>query len=371
MPALSSIIGGSIRVEVCNNQDDDCDGIADEGLPKFCDLPHGVKDKTLCEEPDETKCDGKDDDCDGTVDEGLQNRCGKCGAEPRRDLRRRRQRLRRQDRRRQQRRQLRQRRRQLRMKGMLECVGGGPNAAARSPRHRDLRLPGQRLRRHGRRGRRRRAVRRRALHRLQCVTHCTANDEFVPTCPAGLAPTCQDIGECLCVQNNCDAKKCAGSQLERDGEVACAPHNDTSVTACGVSAGECTARCDGVHLRRRPRSATSDTVAASRTTAAARLQGRRAVRCGQGRVRDGSPHRREVPRTDRPAAPAAASRAAQASLRRRRALRLGSLHEGRVRGRDVRLGQDLHRRSLPEGHVRRREVGLGAELRAGERRVHA
>jgi hypothetical protein len=245
VPALSTIIAGSIRVETCNNADDDCDGVADEGVPKFCDKPHGIKSTTLCEEPDESKCDGKDDDCDGTVDEGLLNRCGACGEEPaeacdgvdndcdgRTD--------------------------ESTAAGAcgsevgncapgtLQCVGGALECRGEVPPSAETcdcsdddcdgsvdEDPDGSLCGGGR------------CVGCKCITHCEPNDEFEPTCPAGLAPDLQENGECLCVQDNCDARRCGETMLERDGEVACAPDSD-DVGTCLCRAGECTARCDGV-----------------------------------------------------------------------------------------------------------------------------
>ena len=83
--------------EVCDGQDNDCDGVVDEevaGVGEAC----GPGDDTVCG-PGETACvagelvceglveraeevcDGEDNDCDGDVDEGLLNRCGTCGDE--------------------------------------------------------------------------------------------------------------------------------------------------------------------------------------------------------------------------------------------------------------------------------------------------
>ena len=236
MPALSTIIAGSIRVESCNDMDDDCDGAVDEGIAKFCDKPHGVKDLTLCEEPAETKCDGKDDDCDGTIDEGLVNRCGACGAEPAEvcdgadndcdgridessaagacgsDV-------------------------GACAPGTLQCVGGAlecrgevaaePEACDCSDNDCDGNVDEDAdgsLCGDGR------------CIGCKCTTHCEANDEFEPTCPGGLAPDLQANGECLCVPDNCDAKRCAQSALKRDGEVACAP-DDGRLGACLCRAG--------------------------------------------------------------------------------------------------------------------------------------
>ncbi len=76
--ALSAIIAASIKVEVCNGVDDNCNGQIDEGFTKYCNKPSNINTLSLCMEPNETVCDGLDDDCDGLIDEGLLNTCGLC-----------------------------------------------------------------------------------------------------------------------------------------------------------------------------------------------------------------------------------------------------------------------------------------------------
>ncbi len=49
---------------MCNQQDDDCDGLVDEGLTCTSCVPIGEI------------CNNKDDDCDGSIDEGLTRACG-------------------------------------------------------------------------------------------------------------------------------------------------------------------------------------------------------------------------------------------------------------------------------------------------------
>ncbi|HWO26138.1 MAG TPA: MopE-related protein [Kofleriaceae bacterium] len=56
--------GPSGTAEVCNNQDDDCDGKTDEGLTGCSCTPQGEL------------CNNNDDDCDGLIDEGIQRPCG-------------------------------------------------------------------------------------------------------------------------------------------------------------------------------------------------------------------------------------------------------------------------------------------------------
>jgi hypothetical protein len=92
VPALTSIIAGSIRTEKCNHADDDCDGKVDEdfpGLGSMCDDgAKGVckREGTIdCKDDSSTeckysgtagmssaeKCNLLDDDCDDRIDEGL------------------------------------------------------------------------------------------------------------------------------------------------------------------------------------------------------------------------------------------------------------------------------------------------------------
>ena len=60
--------------EICNGEDDDCDGETDERWAvgsNRCGFCSSVE-----------VCDGMDNDCDGLVDEGVANRCGECAPEP-------------------------------------------------------------------------------------------------------------------------------------------------------------------------------------------------------------------------------------------------------------------------------------------------
>ncbi len=105
-------------IEICDGEDDDCDGAVDEDFDlqrdpahcgacgRDCSLPNAVVTceaaecrqlgceagwhdndgepgcEYACEASGDERCDGRDNDCDGETDEGVLNRCGACGPEP-------------------------------------------------------------------------------------------------------------------------------------------------------------------------------------------------------------------------------------------------------------------------------------------------
>jgi MYXO-CTERM domain-containing protein len=95
--AMASIVEETIRFELCNGEDDDCDGAIDEDFPDLGDACNdgegtgicydegvmvcsGDEESTVCDADDDPvcnqtncpeQCNGLDDDCDILVDEGL------------------------------------------------------------------------------------------------------------------------------------------------------------------------------------------------------------------------------------------------------------------------------------------------------------
>ncbi len=86
------VCAGSIgpSPEICNNRDDDCDGVKDEGLTMSCGTDVGacVAGTQTCGMggmwgactgevgPSAETCNNVDDDCDGAIDDGLTRSCG-------------------------------------------------------------------------------------------------------------------------------------------------------------------------------------------------------------------------------------------------------------------------------------------------------
>ena len=76
--------------ESCDAEDNDCDGIVDEGFfdcqtecgPGVGLCIEGTVVQCNAEQPGEERCNFEDDDCDGEIDEGQRNVCDLCGPVP-------------------------------------------------------------------------------------------------------------------------------------------------------------------------------------------------------------------------------------------------------------------------------------------------
>lgn len=247
--ALNQIIADSqLPPETCNDADDNCNGLIDEGIQKFCDPTNIAAGPTLCTEPNELLCDGVDDDCDGIIDEGLSNACGVCGQLPSETCD------------------------NLDndcdgrfdeevltgepcgttagscQVGMTDCVNGQlicvgqlvPGVEVCDCQDNDCdtfideSFEGQQLCAIGA-----------ACVACSCQTLCVVNEFSDVFCPTDLMPEILDSGLCVCITSTCDADACAMETQERDGAVACTADSE-DITHCVCKAGACVNACADV-----------------------------------------------------------------------------------------------------------------------------
>jgi hypothetical protein len=248
--AFNQIIADAqLSAEICNDKDDNCNGLIDEGVVKYCDKPNNVIEPTLCGKPPETLCDGQDDNCDGQTDEGLFNACGVCGEVPQEvcdgidndcdgatdeavdqyaecgssagNC----------------------------LPGVLKCIDGqyecigetGPKPEQCNCIDDDcdsytdedptgtLCPPGY------------------VCYHCECVPLCEDTVEF-GQCEVGRMSFEDEQGRCLCLLDACDPSACATRTIERDGEVACAS-SDENVSACVCHKGECIPVCEAIRCQ--------------------------------------------------------------------------------------------------------------------------
>ncbi len=252
-------VGGSLSCvgsvgpmpEVCNDLDDDCDGVVDDGLDVgapcgtdvgectpgrlscvggaiVCACPTGyvlatrtvggVSEDVCVPDPPGSlaeTCNALDDDCDTMIDEDLPLG-GVCGMTE-----------------------------GVCMPGMLQCIDGREVCVGEVPTSAEtcdcedndcdgdvdeppdtgtLCPPGSEC--------------------IDCSCALPCVDSEFGRCPEGRLPVDRD-GTCYCVAPRCNPETCAGTTIEVDGVAQCAP-DDPDLPGCVCRANECTFPCDGV-----------------------------------------------------------------------------------------------------------------------------
>jgi len=234
MPGMIDCVDGALEcvgavgptMEICDDLDNDCDGVVDDGLGVGapCGSDEGicspglnvcVDGEIVCEGEigaAEEVCNELDDDCDGRIDEMLPVGVA-CGSEE-----------------------------GLCMEGVVQCVDGREICVGEVPPTSETcdcedndcdgavdETPEGPLCPEGS-----------ACVDCQCALPC-GRTEFGFTCPTGRAPRVED-DECFCVSEGCQAEACGMQTIERDGDVLCSPDGN----GCVCKNNECTFPCDGV-----------------------------------------------------------------------------------------------------------------------------